>query len=183
MKPIMLRQAWFIQSFRRKIGEVADFLLQNGFTPETIQRSLLPAWEAIKAYEERGDVINVPDVMRKVTQGIVQFGKEQGVNFNRIKHIPHIDSKYLGILLSGLERAPELFVDPRKIKFPKLRKRVIKDIQQEIIERKKLEEEAAKDAPISERAKAIEEVKKQLFRDQSLRLHNSIMKYIGRKGV
>lgn len=182
MRPRILRQAWFIQNFKKNIGEIANFLLQNEFTPETVQRSLQPAWEAIKAYEGKGDIINEPDVMKKITQGIVQFGREQGINFNRIKHIPHIDSKYLGILLAGFEKPTDLPADASKVKLPRPRRQTIKNIQQEIIDRKKLEEEAAKDAPISERAKAIKEVKEQLFREQALHLNDSIMKYIQRKG-
>lgn len=180
MRPHILRQAWFIQNFKKRLGEIANFLLQNDFLPETVQKALQPAWDAIKGYEGRGEVINEPEVMKKITQGIVQYGKEQDVNFNRFKHIPHIDSKYLGTLLIGLDKPTDLSKEPAK-KMQRPRKQTIKMVQQEIEDRKKLDEQAAKDVAISDRAKAIQDVKDQLFHGQSS-LNEQINKFMHRKG-
>ena len=61
------------------------------------------------------------------------------------------------------------------------RKQTIKMVQQEIEDRKKLDEQAAKDVAISDRAKAIQDIKEQLFHGQSS-LNYQINKFMHRKG-
>lgn len=179
MKPYILRQAWFVQNFKKRLGTIANFLLQNGFLPETVQKALHPAWIAIKNYESKGETINETDVMKKITQGIAQYGKDQGVDFSKFKHIPYIDSKYLGALLVGLDKPADIGEEPIK-KMQRPRKQTIKMIQQEIEARKKLDEQAEKDVVNIDQAKKIRDIEEQLFREQAS-LDEQINKFLHRK--
>lgn len=182
MKPFILRQAWFFADFQRRLAELANFLLQEGFKPEVVQQIFYPAKEAIEFNKETGERIDTYKVMKEIARRIVFFGKKEGIRLENLKRIPYIDSRYFNSLLLGLENLHDTPLTVKEHKLPKVDPKKIKTIQREMFEEQQREKEAEKGAQESRRKKVIEEVRKLFKEPVSQHLSSLTIKFIQKRG-